>query len=79
MVRFPHATSFDAAVARRTGEEVHTIRNRGFHPVCQSHFGDSSAVLHSPDDEACYVDWDRADAERTVAAFPLHRAHPAVA
>ena len=73
MIRLSRPLNFDAAIARRTGDELHTIRSRGFQPV----------TFDQPDDqddpEAYCVDWDAAESDRHVAAFPLHRARPAVA
>ena len=73
MIRFSRNRDLSAAVARRTGEDVRTIRSRGFQPL----------TFDRPDDqfdpESYCVDWDAADADRNVAAFPQHKAHPAVA
>ena len=72
MIRISRTRDLSAAVARRTGEDVRTIRSRGFQPLT---FEPSDQI----DPEAFTIDWDQADAERNVAAFPQHKAHPAIA
>ena len=73
MIRLTRTCDLNAAVARCTGDDLHTIRSRGFQPL----------TFDRPDDqfdpESYCVDWDAADADRNVAAFPQHKAHPATA
>ena len=68
MIRILRTRDLSAAVARRTGEDIRTIRSRGFQPL------DLRPLSFEPSDqfdpESYCVDWDAADAARKVAAFP---------
>ena len=72
MIRVFRTRDLSAAVARSTGEDVRTIRSRGFQPLT---FEPSDQF----DPESYCIDWDAADAARNVAAFPQHQARPAIA
>ena len=58
-------TQLDREICRATGDDLATIRRRGFSLV------ESDAALPNDDDRAPYVvDWDALDLSRATSLFP---------